>query len=460
MYVILHRLRNVWKRIVNQGLLFLTAVMLLWLSGCGSREEEIPIDFPFYETDDYSLALAAAEGDEYVLLFRDGDGQILQQIPCGKLKEPVTFSYDGIAYGSWTDLEIFSADSDTGLLFLWGDERFAEEPVLIPRYAEAREGAMLTVSESGDTQEKKIYQLNQFRNRVEEVRGWSLEQDSGILRIWDSLRRQCLFEGKIALDEEREPQNREYYEYLFWRGRDLLWHYSASSTVRVWEDSGAAEYEGRTAFLENCGYAGEAPFYQYYDRFQNLQLELYLDEEEQRYYGIAYIHRINSDLEPVVDMLGFAGHGIGEERWEEGQTFALPFAGDAGGAEEGYRETVEYTESGKPDHFLAQGMTDDCGVETLSNLVEIDFIYREDGTLFCRDYQHDARTFGSNLCGRDSFYDEKERLIYENGYLTHGSCEFYYVYAGEEEKPVYRLYLDYNGGYVFPELARLYDSGQ
>ena len=119
---ILHRLGNVWKRILNQGLLFLSAVMLLWLSGCGSRKEEIPIDFPFYETDDYTLALAVAEGGEYVLLFRDGDRQILQQIPCGKLKEPVTFSYDGIAYGSWRDLEIFSADSDTGLLFLWEDE--------------------------------------------------------------------------------------------------------------------------------------------------------------------------------------------------------------------------------------------------------------------------------------------------------------------------------------------------
>lgn len=458
MDVRLHRRRNVWKRIMNQGLFFLSAVMLLWLSGCGSREEEIPIDFPFYETDDYTLVLAAAEGDEYVLLFRDGDRQILQQIPCGKLKEPVTFSYDGIAYGSWTDLEIFSADSDTGLLFLWKDERFAEEPVQIPRYAEVREGAMLTVSESGDTQEKKIYQLNQSRNRVEEVRGWSLERGSGMLRIEDRLRQQCLFEGQIALDEEGEPQNREYYEYLFWRGRDLLWEYPSSSTVGVWEDSGAAEYESRTAFLENCGYAGEAPFYQYYDRFDNLQLELYLDEEEQRYYGIAYIHRINSDLEPVVDMLGFAGHGIGKEQWEEGQTFALPFAGDVGGAEDGYRETVEYTESGRPDYFLAQGPMDDCGLETLGNLVEIDFIYREDGTLFCRDYHHDALTFGSNLCGRDSFYDEKERLVYENGYLTHGSCEFYYIYAGEGENPVYRLYLDYNCGYLYSEMARLHSG--
>lgn len=31
---------------------------------------------------------------------------------------------------------------------------------------------------------------------------------------------------------------------------------------------------------------------------------------------------------------------------------------------------------------------------------------------------------------------------------------FFYIY--EDENPAYRLYLDYNGGYVFPEMARIY----
>ncbi len=67
--------------------------------------------------------------DEYELIYYDGDGQVLQQIPCGRLTEPVTFSYDGLAYGTWDNLEIFSDGSDTGLLFIWKNDRFSTEPI-------------------------------------------------------------------------------------------------------------------------------------------------------------------------------------------------------------------------------------------------------------------------------------------------------------------------------------------
>lgn len=480
---------------------FLSAAMLLCLSGCGreaeertpeeiplaqgeSQSREIPVDFPFYESEEVTLTLVPSKeaAGEYALMFYDEDGQLLQQIPCGSLTEPVTFSFDGIAYGSWTDLEIFSADSDTGLLFLWEDNRFSENPIQIPRYEEIHNRAMLTVTESGEIQEKRIYQLNEFRERAEEVRSWSLNRDSGMLRIWDSLRQQSLFEGEVVLDEEGQPLNREYYEYLFWEDLNLLWNYSADPVIRVWRNEKreegndaqglesfetvqnkvfgnlghTAEYESRQAFLESCGYAGEAPIYQYYDRFQNLQLELYLDEENQKYYGVSYLNRINCDGKNVADLFGFTVSDIGEGQWEEGQAFSLLSVNGTSGksTEEGYREYLEYTKSGKPDYFLSQDLMEYCGVETLGNLVEINFIYRENGTLFCRDYHHDALTFGSTLCGMDSFFDEKERPVYETGYITHGFCEYYYIYEDEGEKPAYRLFLDYNGGYAIPSMVR------
>lgn len=201
-------------------ILFLCAVMILCLSGCGRGTEEIAseevslvqeemppreisVDFPFYESEDFILTLISSEeaDGEYILMLRDRDGQLLQQIPCGILTEPVTFSYDGIAYGSWRDLEIFSADSDKGLFFRWKDDRFSEQPVQIPRYEEILSGAMLTVTEDGGIQEKHIYQLNEFKDRVEEVRSWSLNRDSSMLKIEDCLRPQTLFEGNVVLDE-------------------------------------------------------------------------------------------------------------------------------------------------------------------------------------------------------------------------------------------------------------------
>ena len=86
------------------------------------KRREIPVDFPFYgEEKEHRLVLAAPEEGQnsYELLYYDEDGKILQQIFCGKLTEPVTFSFDGLAYASWCDLEMFSAGSDTGLLFTW-----------------------------------------------------------------------------------------------------------------------------------------------------------------------------------------------------------------------------------------------------------------------------------------------------------------------------------------------------
>ena len=461
-----------------RGIHFLAVAMFLCLPGCGrgaeeSQVRETPVDFPFYETEEFTLTLVPSEeaAGEYVLMFCEENGQLMQQLPCGRLTEPVTFSYDGIAYGHWRDLEIFSANADTGLLFLWEDKHFSEEPVEIPRYAEVRNNAMLTVTENGDIQERRLYQLNEFRERAEEVRSWSFNRDSGMLKIWDCLKQQSLFDGEVILNEKGEPLNQEYFEYLFWRNRKLLWDYSADPKVYAWLSEGMAEgddaqtdkrswrteeYESRQAFLKSCGYTGEEPTYQYYDIFQALQLELYLDEDVQKCYGIAYWNYINCDLESdVARLYGFTVCNIGETQWEEDWAFSLFSLKTGGGnAEEKDQGNIEYTESGKPDYYVYQGLMDDCGVEYLGNLVEINYIYREDGTLFTREYHHDARTYGSTLCSLNSLYDEKEQLVYETGYITHGSCEFYYFYEDEEEMPAYGLFLDYDGGYVTPTMVR------
>ena len=62
----------------------------------GEKTEEISVDFPFYETDSYSLTLAQLKepAGEYELRLYDKDGKILQQISCGSLAEPIEFSYD------------------------------------------------------------------------------------------------------------------------------------------------------------------------------------------------------------------------------------------------------------------------------------------------------------------------------------------------------------------------------
>lgn len=121
-----------------------------------------------------------------------------------------------------------------------------------------------------------------------------------------------------------------------------------------------------------------------------------------------------------------------------------------------YEESTEYTDSGKPDLFLGRGRLTDRDEE--EDMLKIDFIYREDGTLFCREYSHHDLVFGSTKCSMHSFYDEKERVIFESSYITHGHEEYYYIYDDRDgklaDKPAYILYIDQNLNYAIPTMIK------
>lgn len=63
-------------------------------------------------------------------------------------------------------------------------------------------------------------------------------------------------------------------------------------------------------------------FYRYYDSYQNLELELYFDEEEERGCGFVYSHRFNYNLEEIVRCLGFIFEGVSVEEWAPEDTFS------------------------------------------------------------------------------------------------------------------------------------------
>lgn len=356
------------------------------------KRREIPIDFPFYgEGKEDKLVLAASEEGQnaYELIYYDKDGKALQQIFCGKLAEPVTFSFDGQAYGSWIDLEIFSADSDTGLLYIWKDGRFSETPIGIPKYEECRSTAMLTVAEDDKFCEKEICLLNQDKNRTDKARTFRLQrktEETAMLFICDELYHKTLFEGIVRLDENGE---------------------------------------------QLC--------------------------------GISYINKINSDLEKAITMKGFTLCSPREVKWNGVDPYTFRSEYGTTGAEkenvEDYEENIEYTEFGKPDCFVSRGRVEGWSAEDqMQDILRINFIYREDGTLFYRDYYHSHQAFGTTLQGLHSFYDEQEQVILERGYITHGQLEYCYIYEDTDgetaDKPTYILYLDYNMGYVNPDMIK------
>lgn len=458
------------------------------------KRREIPIAFPFYgEEEDHRLVLAVPEEGEnaYAVIHYDENGKILQQIFCGKLTEPITFSFDGLAYGSWNDLEIFSAGSDTGLLFIRKDKKFSAEPVGIPRYEECRGTAMLTREEDDKVCKKEIYLLNERRNRTEKARSYKLHKDTGVLTIRDEIGKRYLFEETVRLDQDGKPVNKKYVDALLWDGLPSLFNYEEKAAVNTWigeepktpeegkiaeidsyEDmqyvlygnSGhTEEYESREALLTDFGFENSEPMYRYFDQDGNLQLELYVDEEREQVCGFIYTNRLNSDLESVADIKGFTLCSVPEAEWNGGDPFAFQSVYGTTGEEDenvkDYEESVEYTAFGKPDRFVSRGRVEGWSAEDeLQDILRIEYMYREDGTLYYRNYYHSHQVFGTTLQGLYSYYDAHERVIFASGYITHGWLEFYYIYEDRDEKiadrPTYILKIDHNMGYAVPNMVK------
>lgn len=426
---------------------------------------ERPVNFAFRELEPYTLMLAFSgeKRGEYELRLYDAGGRLLQRVPCGRLTEPIQFDND---FGWSRYLGIFSADSPAGLFYAWENERFSEEPVEVPRYAQSRGMTVLTAAkEDAGCRVKELYSFNYGKERMERLRSWKLREDTGFLEIWDYPHNRSLFSGAVLLDEAGEPVNREYYDMLLWENPYALWDDpEAESTVPtgVWDSDGQLlsqeEYESREALLAAYGFADSSPIYKYYDGYQNLQLELYRNEDTGEFCGIVYSYSFNCDWEERVSMSGFSVRGAKAQEWDGGwQDYSVVDEGGYNGSDavENYEEIMEYTPDGRPDYFKSQGIMEwEEGYEELTTLLEVNYVYRDDGTLFYREYHHNQRIFYTTLSNLNSFFDESGRPVYESGYITHGRLEQYYVYAEEGDKPVYGIFLDYNPEGIFAQAAQ------
>ena len=225
-------------------------------------------------------------------------------------------------------------------------------------------------------------------------------------------------------------------------------------------------YADKETFLKDFGFEGE-PFYQYVDEESGaLWMELYFDEEAAKGCGIRYfpdegrkeagfvfncsykplylendyILRGN-DKEEIYSKLTYDGYDPSKDMWIED-----------------FQEQTEYTADGKMKHYIATGWMTDLGDEkVISTLVEMNFVYREDGTLQRKDRSHNFAYGGTWHSIIHSCYDKQERLVFEDCYVTHGSVDYYYIYEGDEKKPAYYLVIDHNLSDLYAEMYSCHD---
>lgn len=458
------------------------------------EKRAIPVDFPFpYTMEAYTMSLVPVRGEkgQYDLRICDESGVVVQQFFCGALAEPLTFRYDDLFYDSYCDLEIFSADSRTGLLFPYDwqhvDGRILKETAIeIPLYDDFEGPNIMVREDSAACVKKTIYQVNMDRNEMVEARRWHMDKETGTLEIWDCLEQRTVFAGQTAIDEDGEPVNEEYYGYLFWNVWYWLRPFKEDSEINVWisepweedeewdeggyelmqhilwgNDGHMTEYPDRQTLLAEYGFADREPSYEAYDERGNLSLELYVNEREETACGFIHQYRFSSDMEKVEYLYGFTIDNIQEIDWEEPDPYHMKSydGGDGSDSVEGYEEILENRDDGKPAYFVSKGCIEwlkDGGAEEGEKdiLIQIAWVYRDDGSMYCRRYRHNGYVFSSTFSTMDSYYDEAGRVVYENGYITHGSLLYYYFYEDSGRKPKFCLELDDNLGYYIPVMVK------
>lgn len=248
-------------------------------------------------------------------------------------------------------------------------------------------------------------------------------------------------------------------EYKELTGQDFVLHVDLErASIIVADIRGGGfclGYTDKDWFLRDFDFEGREPFYQYFDENEELQLEFYYNEKTGKGCGIRYypednrtpqgFHFDNSEVDSSdadflqerlnadpYELLARGGVDLSKDEWIED-----------------YEENIEYTSDGRPKHFVSHGWITYIDEEhELQKLLEIEFAYREDGTLKRRDYAHNTMALEMWYSVVHSFYDTQERLLYEDCYITHGSMDYYYIYQGEEKIPSYCLTLDHDLGWI------------
>ena len=213
----------------------------------------------------------------------------------------------------------------------------------------------------------------------------------------------------------------------------------------------------RTQYLKAVGMATTSPIYRYFNDEGDLQLELFYHMTRRAGVGI-YYDRYQGQL----TMKPFdVGSWIAETWFDD--RYSLPDGEEEKHHFDQYDEEHIYNEEGQLTYYCSTGMVPGWKVPVMGKLVEMEFTYREDGTLQKKDSSFNSRAYFNPSLGGTFYYDEQERLRYATGYITHGHLEYYYIYEEGSEVPSYCLGLDHNldsvSAMYFKKYVQLSDGG-
>lgn len=198
--------------------------------------------------------------------------------------------------------------------------------------------------------------------------------------------------------------------------------------------------------FHDWGFSPDSPFYEYHSE-EGADVTLYYDEVQDRGLGI----------------FG-GGYGFGfdrsfpaeEGRWDDWSKDPMsPPERNYPEDWTDFREEKEYDEMGRLTCLNVYANTGDTRFDDPANcwLYRVDYSYDEAGTLRYKDFWSNP-SFGNYAQADEFWYDAQGRLVYAEGYITHGRLYYYYIYAEDDLTPAYLLHIDRNVGYSDPTLIR------
>lgn len=221
---------------------------------------------------------------------------------------------------------------------------------------------------------------------------------------------------------------------------------------------GTREYYGDIDdFLAAYGMENQEPDFWYDNLDGRRQMALYFNEETGIWCGVRDFYNHDASLFAREEPYGFVFERMEQKAW------SAPEIEDISIEEcsrlcrktvDAYEEEYAYNEAGKITRFQAKGIDEAMPENGVHLVLQIDYTYRENGTLLHRAYAHDSFVFATWQCRRDTYFDALERVIYDDVYVTHGNMDYYYFYHDEEMTPDYCLILDYNTGDWYAEWIR------
>lgn len=206
----------------------------------------------------------------------------------------------------------------------------------------------------------------------------------------------------------------------------------AAESVEITQESMAEEAE---SFPEL-----DQPDYIWYDAEGNRLLDLYFNPAEERGTVIYYEETLGNTFMVKCDI----------DSWSSGEWSDPAYQRVREGEEplkdmEGYQEYTEYNDCGQIIRFVSEGIIEIEKKSQKSSLIELEFFYRDDGTLERKECHYNPWVYGTTGQWEKLYFDERERLSYSTSYITHGMISDYYLYVDGREEPAYCLALDHMG---------------